>query len=89
MLFRSVWELRLRKTNEPQIVLNARGIKLAGSDFAKWEHIKDERIGRSGSASYSLYFENNEKEISFPLFDVKVDVEELEKMLVFYRKASV
>ena len=83
-----IWELRKRDTLQPQIVLNARGIQVAGYDFAAWNDIKHERVRPSGSASYSLIFENKGREIVFPLFDLKVDVGRLEQMLVFYRKAE-
>ncbi len=82
-----VWELRRRKVGQPQIVLNARGIQLAGHDFYEWEYIKYERVAPSGSSTYVLAFTNKGQSISFPIFDLKVEVETLEKMLVFYRKS--
>lgn len=83
-----IWELRRRNSRQVQIVLNARGIQVAGHEFAEWKHVKYERVTPSGSATYSLCFDNKGEQISFPLFDVKVEIEELEKMLIFYRKVS-
>jgi hypothetical protein len=82
------WQLRERKPNEPPIILNKHGIKVAGYDFAEWQHIRYERVSSSTDSVPDLCFDNKGTSVSYPLIDLKVKDEELAQMLIFYRKAS-
>ncbi|SFC06916.1 hypothetical protein SAMN05421780_102462 [Flexibacter flexilis DSM 6793] len=84
------WELSRRKkySNQPQIVLNERGIQVIGHDFAEWKEIKYARVAASGAATSCLVFTHKDKEISVSLVGLNVKDDKLEIMLSHYRKSA-
>ncbi|KAF2342510.1 hypothetical protein [Flavobacterium tistrianum] len=70
----------------PQIIINAEGIKLKDKKLVKWKGIQNDRVFTSGGKNRTTYLAFNNEMIDIGELDIKD--QELEKLLQVYRVRS-
>lgn len=79
-LYLSYDQIKKLRDQEPQIIINDKGIKLKGVKLISWNNINDERIFTGSSTNYLAF--NNEM---IDIGDLNVKFKDLEHLLHVYR----
>ncbi|MGE6354452.1 hypothetical protein ACQKCJ_11345 [Flavobacterium sp. NPDC079362] len=83
-LFLGYNQIKKLRDNDPQIIINDRGIKLKSEKIVSWNKIHDERVfTQKGGRNSTNYLAFNDQMIDIDELTVKFD--ELDKMLKVYR----
>ena len=80
--------IKKANSNEPQIILNSLGIKLAKKDFMDWHYITDDFVESRRSGKYThnfLRFEFHNQHQEIRIDDLNTNSDKIENLLHVYR----
>ena len=84
-------EFKEATNNEPQIILNDKGIKTISTDFYDWSEIQNEEVISEGSGKHTHYYltyNNPGGTEHLQIDDYDTDQRTLNKLLILYRERS-